>query len=111
MATDVLVRMTGEEWRARAIELFGKDEFQWRFVCPVCGHVQKIIDFAPYKDRGAIPGSAYQECIGRYTGAREFKSNGEGPCNYAGYGLFRLSPVRVIVDGDELHAFAFDESE
>jgi len=101
--------MTLEEWRAKAIALFGQDEFQWRFVCPLCGHVQKADDFRPYKERGATPTSAYQECIGRYTGAREMKPRGEGPCNYAGYGLFRLSPVRVIIDGEELHAFAFDE--
>lgn len=101
--------LTIEEWTAKARQLFGDDELQWQFVCPVCGHVQKVEDFLPYKDRGATAASAYQECIGRYTGASEMKTKGQGPCNYAGYGLFRLSPVRVIADGEEVHAFAFNE--
>ena len=30
-----------------------------------------------------------------------------GPCDYAGYGLFRLSPRRVRIDGEIVHCFAF----
>ena len=101
--------LTLEEWTARAIELFGPEPWQWRFICPVCGHVQKAEYFRPFINRGASANSAYQECIGRYTGAREMKPKGQGPCNYVGYGLFRLSPVRVSVDGKMVHAFAFDE--
>jgi len=100
-----------DEWMARAEGLFGADEFKWRFVCPCCGHVQKVEDFRPYKDRGATPASAYQECIGRYTGAKEMKPSGEGPCNYAAYGLFHLSPFRVIdAKGIGIEVFGFDES-
>lgn len=103
-------RMTVEEWRARGIELFGEDMAKWRFVCPGCKHVQVLEDFRPYKDRGATPDSVRMECIGRYSGGRSWANGrGPGPCDYAGYGLFRISPV-VVVDGEnELHAFAFAE--
>ncbi len=33
------------DWQARAIELFGKDPNDWRFVCPACGKVQGRHDF------------------------------------------------------------------
>lgn len=29
--------MTIQEWRDRAVQLFGADEMNWRFVCPGCG--------------------------------------------------------------------------
>jgi hypothetical protein len=40
--------------------------------------------------------------VGRWTGAkREAFSDGQGPCNYAGGGLFKLNPVTVVMDPDE----------
>lgn len=102
-----VVRYTFEEWQAEGERLFGADRFLWRFVCPVCGHVQSPRDFEQYKDLGATPDSATSECIGRYSGARSAFVKGQQPCNYAGYGLFRLSPVRVLIDDKEIHAFGF----
>lgn len=100
-----------EEWLLEGERRFGPNSLEWRFVCPVCGNVQTPNDFKPYKDKGATPTSATSECIGRYTGASDFQEKGKGPCNYAGYGLFRLSPVRIIqADGDETHSFAFAET-
>jgi hypothetical protein len=105
-----ITTLTFDEWTAQGTKLFGDDQFRWEFVCPICGHVQKVEDFRPYKDRGAKPNSAYQECLGRYTGAVGFKPKGQGPCDYAGYGLFCVSPIRVVMpDGAEVHAFAFAE--
>lgn len=83
----------------------------WRFVCPVCKNVAAIREFQHYKDKGADPNSATCECIGRYSGAVSGLDGKKKPCDYAGYGLFRLSPVIVVrEDGTETHCFAFDES-
>ncbi len=106
--------ITKEEWNKRGIELFGTDRGKWRFVCPGCGHIQAVEDFRPHKEKGASPASAYCECIGRYIGGKSWmndKSSKPGPCDYAGYGLFRISPVTVI-DGDKkIDSFAFDETK
>ena len=101
-------RMTKEEWLAKGKELFGDDMFQWKFICPNCGHVQSIEDFRQYKDKGANPNSAYQSCIGRYMdGEVGTLGDKKSPCNYAASGLIMLAPI-IVVDGDsETHAFAF----
>jgi hypothetical protein len=106
-----ITKMTEKEWHAEGERRFGKDYTNWKFECPVCKHVASGQDF---KDAEVDPNSMYQECIGRHTGAERdaLTETGEGPCNYAGYGLFRFSPVRVVrEDGSEGHAFAFAEPE
>jgi hypothetical protein len=110
MPTD-LIRMTYDEWLARGRELFGENSLQWRMVCPGCGHVQTPDDFRPFKDQGATPDSARQECIGRYTAGRSWAyDGGDGPCDYAAYGLFHIAPVIVTTpDGKEHFCFAFDD--
>ncbi len=102
-------RMTKAEWMAEGTRLFGPNTDKWRFVCPSCGNLAAIEDFRQYKDRGATPDSATCQCIGRYTGAKgAFDAKKFKPCNYAGYGLFRLSPV-VVLDGDkEILSFEFE---
>lgn len=104
---------TLEEWQEEAMRRFGEDGLKWKFVCPVCVHVASVADYLPYKAQGASPDSAAKECIGRYTGAKEFKNHGKGPCNYAGYGLFRLSPIRIEIPGiqDGMHCFAFADED
>jgi hypothetical protein len=113
IAPFVPVSYTHAEWLAEGERRFGPDFMNWRFVCPVCGNVATIIDFKPFADKGATPSSATSECIGRYTAGREAISGQNSktrPCDYAGYGLFRLSPIRIIeADGKEIHSFAFDE--
>ena len=99
-----------EEWLAEGRRRFGEDFHQWKFVCPICKNVAAVKDYQPYADKGATPSSATSECIGRYTGAGESR-NGSQPCNYAGYGLFRLSPVHVIAeDGHRVHSFGFADA-
>lgn len=100
-------------WLAEGKRRFGDDFMVWRFVCPVCKHVASVADF---KAAGAPEADlATKECIGRYRKERahpfgEGKDKVAQPCDYAGYGLFRLSPVRVKQpDGRETHAFAFAE--
>jgi hypothetical protein len=108
MSSPTVTNYTHAEWQAEGERRFGPDLMKWRFVCPICGNIASIEDFRPHK--GATPNSATCECIGRYTLFGDRKA-GEKPCNYAGYGLFRLSPVRVILaTGKEIHCFAFAEA-
>lgn len=104
------IRYTEAEWKAEGERRFGPDMMNWRFECPICGNVASVADFRPYK--GATPNSATCECIGRYKAGKpafgKIRKKGQGPCDYCGYGLFRLSPVRVVQDGGkEIHSFAF----
>ena len=98
------------EWRQNAVDLFGPDPKEWAFKCPSCGHVQTVQDFV---DVGASPQAANMNCIGRYL---DEDVPGiwaeEGPCDYAGQGLFRLNPVRVVTDdGETVGVFAFASTE
>jgi hypothetical protein len=99
-------------WLEEGKRRFGDDFMVWKFVCPVCGNVAAVMDYAGL---GESPDIATKECIGRYRKERahpfgEGKDKIAQPCDYAGYGLFRLSPVRVKhPDGHETHSFAFAE--
>jgi len=98
--------MTHDEWVAEAHRLFGDNPADWHFVCPICGNEASGHDF---KAAGAHPNAMYQECIGRYTKGRSaMNDTGDGPCDYVGFGLIRLSPVHVTMAGGSIvHAFAF----
>lgn len=100
-------RYTLSEWREEAVRRFGRDSNDWAFVCPVCGHRTTVADWARV---GAGPGEVAFSCIGRHVeGAKAaFDEKGEGPCTYAGGGLFRLNPL-VVVDpeGHEHQVFDF----
>ena len=111
-----LTKMTKEDWLKKGRELFGTDETKWRFICPGCHCVQSVEDFRQFKSQGADPGSAYCECLGRYTGGSSwtYDKQKEGTrCDYAAYGLFNISPVTVIDEftKKETSCFAFDEGE
>ena len=108
------MKITKEQWVAEGKKMFGDNMFLWKFKCPGCGHVQTPEDFRPFKEAGATPNSAYSECIGRYTGGKSWandKQSKPGPCDYAGYGLFKISPVIVVDGANETHAFAFSPNE
>ena len=100
------------EWRAGAEKLFGGDPLDWVFVCPVCRHEQSVRD---YREAGAPQNAVGAECIGRHTAdmratQRAFVESDKGPCDYAGYGLLHLNPVRVRGEDDKVHeVFAFAE--
>lgn len=95
-------RISLEDWQKEGRKLFG-DPKQWTWVCPSCGHRQSFQDFL---DLGMEPEMVQKlvsfSCIGRWRpscvelGERD---QGHG-CNYAGGGLFLLSPVRVVIDED-----------
>lgn len=97
-------RYTRKEWFAEGERRFGKNFEEWKFKCPMCGHVAAVHD---YKAFGAhSPDCAYVECIGRYTGQPSpSKSTGKG-CNWAAYGLFGIPKGGVLVDGQHIFDFA-----
>ncbi len=47
---------------------------------------------------------------GRWDGHMHVDMGAGKPCNYTGYGLFNLCPVKVMDGNKELRSFAFDES-
>ena len=113
MTKDARREMTLEEWNAEGERKFGPDRMKWRFVCPVCGHVAMVKD---WREAGASEGAVAFSCVGRWIdGSRKaFEERGVGPCTYAGGGLFRLNPVRIVVRrpllSDEVHDM-FDFAE
>lgn len=90
-----------------AKSLFGEDMKTWRFICPVCRHSQSVQD---YMDAGAEEGMIGFSCVGRaIESSRDaLGGSGEGPCNYTSGGLFKLSPVSVLIDGEWVPMFEFD---
>lgn len=101
-------KYTHQEWINRGRELFGENIKRWKFVCPICRNVASGEDFFKL---GIDFNFAYQHCIGRHQAnsysAMELKE-GLKPCDYAAYGLFQLAPVRVLINGEWEHAFAFE---
>ena len=105
--------MTYKEWVEKGKALFGDNKKDWKFVCPVCGHVASAQD---YLDKGAPEGAIGYSCIGRWTekpkDMLEIKPGEEGPCNYAGGGLFCFNPLTIITpDGTAHTAFCFYEED
>ena len=102
---------TQKEWLNRGKELFGDDFMDWRFVCPVCGNIQTILDF---KKINVEPnGVFYFSCIGRYIKDSDGDIfNGKEPCNYTSGGLLTLNDVFVIdPEGEKVPVFAFEGDE
>lgn len=110
------IEITYAEWRARARALFGDDEMQWRFVCPVCKTMQSVAD---YKAAGAPPSAVGYSCVGRWMESprRMLKPDGRetrtsGPCDYTSGGLFRFTVNTVrFPDGKTSPVFAFAPDE
>ncbi len=112
--------ITHAEWLVEAEQLFGPDSSQWRFVCPVCSHVATVAD---WQAAGAPEGGVEFSCVGRWAGCKRdafglnpdkhkrgelLPAEGDGPCNYAGAGLFCINPVLVkMPDGKEHQVFEF----
>jgi hypothetical protein len=104
---EALKVFTKEEWKELGAKLFGEDILMWKFQCPSCGNIQRPIDFKPYKDKGAAPGDAYFNCIGRFTGTKNEIGSKDKPCNYTLGGLLRLSNTIVETDGNRVMIFDF----
>lgn len=97
------IRITQEDLLAEAKLRFGDDPFAIAFRCPHCDDIATLADF---RDLGADPGRAGQECIGRTSGALskkfapgEYKGRG---CSWAAYGLLR-GPWEIVISaaGDQ----------
>ena len=96
-----------DEWEKEGIRRFGSDQQKWQFVCPSCGFVASVAD---YVSAGASDGFIGFSCIGRLVGAkRSLFEDGPGPCDYAGGGLFNISPVSI--GGFKGGFFAFADVE
>lgn len=101
--TDEIVTVTEAQWREEGARRFGEDMLKWRFVCPMCEHEAAVSD---WKDAGASEGAVAFSCVGRWLPGDIDED--EGPCVYAGGGLFGLNPVRIVSDdGTEHRVFAF----
>lgn len=106
-AVKLLPTLTIDQWRRRAAELFGDDPFDWRFRCPVCGHVAAGRD---WQRVGANQGEVAFSCVGRHIAGsrRAIGGIGPGPCDYAGGGLFALNPQPITMPGGQtMMAFEF----
>ena len=98
-------KMTQEEWGAEMRARFGEDPMDWAFICPVCGHVQKVSDF---RDAKAPHDAVGFSCIGRWTkGSKDAWSEGDNAkgCNYAGGGLIQVNPLLVVSSDGEQQVF------
>ena len=105
--------MTIQEWREEGTRRFGEDYMDWKFECPMCGHIASIRDF---KEAGAKgPNCACQECLGRYTGKGAPKAGDASGCNWAAYGLFGIPDGKGMIVLDEegiwTECFAFAGQE
>jgi hypothetical protein len=107
--------MSRDEWLAEGKRRFGDDWHNWKFVCPVCGHVQTPGEF---ETLGVDPQRAYAECLGRllprgeqaYDLATKPSDTGHSsPCDYCAFGLFHSGNI-VIADWKHVHVFPFAEA-
>jgi len=96
---------TKSEWEEKGKKLFGEDKMKWEFKCPVCKKSQSVESFREFKDSGAKPDDAYQQCRGRFTGGKK----GPDKCDWAAFGLFR-GPDSVTHEGKEIFVFPFTET-
>ena len=101
--------MTQEKWIQEGKRKYGEDFMNWKFRCPMCGHVASIKEF---KDAGAAnPNCAYQECIGRYQGKGEPQRGDSSGCNWAAYGFLGIPNGKGIIviadDGVGIECFEF----
>lgn len=79
--------VTLAEWRAEGEQLYGKEQLDWRFRCPACGHVQTMRKF---KEAGLNPQLAYLNCASRHD------LGGKADCKWTIGGLLCVGGRYVI---------------
>lgn len=91
--------LTIEEWKAKAISLFGQDPNNWKFKCRHCGGIQTKADFVAAEV--PEPGNKFFfSCIGRWVPGRG--------CNWTLGGLLQIHETEVInEDGKAVPVFEF----
>ncbi|MFE3629519.1 VVA0879 family protein [Streptomyces goshikiensis] len=97
-------RLTHEEWLAAGQARFSTDDIrQWSALCPRCGHVTSVAQFAEVSGTTELT-QAFAECLGRHlpgTGTHTF------PCDWAAWGHIPLYGYTVVVEEGEFRVFAF----
>ena len=89
--------ITYQAWLDEGKSRFGSDRKEWKFKCPVCGHVAFAKDWLT---AGSDENGIAFSCVGRWLPkCRDaIYGKGKGPCNYSGGGLFQLNPVHIEYD-------------
>ncbi len=111
---------TQAELLAEAKRRFGDDPLDFAFICPTCGDVATIREFAEircagrHRDGSECAGhgdASGQECIGRRLGALKGSAKawkGRG-CDWCAYGLFAGPWSIVMPDGRKASSFRLAE--
>ena len=98
---------TVEEWLAEGENLFGKAGRDWKYVCPLCGHIQSGKEFEERTNLGVeeIQKKVGYSCIGRHLRDQNplsieydywpIRMEGGG-CNYTLGGIFRFPGAEII---------------
>lgn len=95
-------RLSYEEWVDKAMELFGKDRKDWKFVCPICGHIQSIksvLEHNPSLNPEDIQKWIHYSCEGR-------ANEGQG-CYWTLGGIFKIHKVEISYLGKDIPSFEF----
>lgn len=87
-----------DDWVAEGRRLYGEDKMDWKFKCPMCGHVQTAREF---KEAGKEPYLAYQNCASRHG------LGGRPDCKWTVGGLFRIGG-RYVIDEKFVPHLIFD---
>ncbi len=104
-----MVTISCEDWRREAEKRYGEMHRKIRFRCPSCGYEQSGEDFLKL---GMTPEQVVSKvgfsCIGRQMqNCQDAFTGPPGPCNYAGGGLIRIAPIRVMDGTKEVYVFDF----
>lgn len=91
--------ITLEDFKAKAIELFGKDPIKWKFKCPRCGESQSAEDFLDAGlDKNDVEKYIGFSCIGRFIDVAEEKG-----CDWTLGGLFQMHDIEISDDNGKSH--------
>lgn len=104
-----IITIEHADWTEEAKKRYGSFE-DIKFRCPICGYSATVKD---YQAANSTEGMIGFSCIGRLIGAKRqaFGGNGEGPCDYAGGGFFKMNPIQLTKNGkplEEIFDFADD---
>lgn len=100
--------MTSEQWHREGERRFGVELLNWRYVCPMCGHIACGRDFEAI---GVSPMNGAMECIGRYYRRGRAVEGDSSGCNWTAAGLYGIPNGKGIVvvlnDGRAFECFDF----
>lgn len=97
-----------KDWLKKGENLFGKDKSKWKFVCCNCGNIQSIEDFKKAGIKNPDT-KVHFSCIGRWINGKGELGNKIQPCNYTIGGLFNISKLTILKDGEKISTFKFHE--